>query len=182
MRTMHTITALVGVLIICAMLQSCAAGTQLQTSPAGVAEVQGRFDLYLYGCHYPADIENVAILVRENQGKPFEIYSLSTSYKIVKGLPSGDALDQADKFVRCSFRDVWHTRLDRIQDGSGGTLGFELRPLYMPIEFTFPDVLITSYTLKDGNVRAYIRLDPTVERAISSDGDGGHSGHGPGMQ
>ncbi len=182
MITMRTIAALGSVLLVTIMLQACTAGTQLRTSPAFAADVQGRYDLYLYGCHYPADIENVAILVKENNGKPFEIYSLSTSYRIVSGLSAGEAMEQAEKFVRCSFRDVWHTKLDRIEDGAGDTLGFELRPLYMPIEFAFPDVLMTSYTLKNGSVRAYIRLDPMVERALTSDGDGGHSGHGSGMQ
>ncbi len=34
-----------------------------------------------------------------------------------------------------------------------------------------PDVLLISYSLHDGVVRAYIKVDPDIERAIEHSGD-----------
>jgi hypothetical protein len=54
--------------------------------------------------------------------------------------------------------------LRKIPDDAGGIVGFELRPLYSPLEFGFSDVMLISYSLKDGKIRAYIRLDRRADR------------------
>jgi hypothetical protein len=123
----------------------------------------------LYGCHYPDQIDNVAILVSDNSRYPLEIYDLDTSFKVNRGVPSKRAVVEADEFVRCSSHKIWQTRISKILDGSGGTMGYEFRPLYDVIEFGTPDVLMISYALKDGKVRAYIKKIPRVE---DRNGDG----------
>ncbi len=151
-------------------LQACVAGKQLPTSSANPAELKGTYTLLLYGCHYPEDIKNLAVLVDEGSRYPVEIYDIPTSYQVKKGVPGPQALKEADSFVRCSTRRVIQTQLRRITDGAGGTLGYEMRPLYFPLEFGQLDVLLVSYSLQNGIVRTYIRLDPDVERALEASG------------
>ena len=149
-------------------LQACAPGRQLATSPADAAELKGTYTLLLYGCHYPEDIKNLAVLVDEGSRYPVEIYDTPTSYQVKKGMPGPQALKEAESFVRCSIRRVSETQLRRITDDAGGTIGYEVRPLYFWLEFGRTDVLLVSYSLQNGTVRTYIRLDPDVERALES--------------
>ena len=159
------------VLLLGFILQACAAGTQLTTAPAEPNELKGTYTLLLYGCHYPDDVKNLAILVDEGSTTPVEIYDLPTSYQVKKGLSGALAIKEADAFVRCSVRQVSETRLRRIPDGAGGTVGYEVRPFYSWLEFGGPDVLLVSYSLqKNGTVRTYIRLDPDVENMLESAG------------
>jgi hypothetical protein len=150
-------------------LQAPAAGKQLRTESADRAAVKGAYTMLLYGCRYPDDIENAAILVTEGSKYPVEIYALDTRYKVKKGVSAQQALDEADTFVRCSVHTVWQTQVRRIRDESGGTIGYEVRPLYFPYDVGAADVLLISYALKDGKVRVYIRLTPEMENRRNSD-------------
>lgn len=162
-RTTYGGAAILGLVVL---LQSCISGKQLVTQAAVPGEVKGSYTLLLYGCHYPEDIKNVAILVDESGKYPLEIYDIPTSYKVKKGVLSEQALREADSFVRCGTHRIWQTGLRKILVDSGGVIGYEVRPLYFPLEFGIPDVLQISYALKNGAVKAYIRLDPDVERAL----------------
>ncbi len=171
MTGMISIRSAAFILILAAVLQACVPGRRLLTTAAGPAEVQGTYTLLLYGCHYPDQINNIALLVAENSRYPVEIYDLDTSYKTKKGVSSQQALTEADSFVRCGTHRIWRTQLLRIPDDSGGTIGYEVRPLYIPYEFGSPDVLLVSYSLQHGVVRVYVKVDPDVERALESSGD-----------
>jgi hypothetical protein len=161
---------MLAVLILAIMLQACAPGRQLATAPADPAELNGTYTLLLYGCHYPEDIKNLALLVREGGRYPVEIYDIPTSYQVRPGLPGPEALRQAETFVRCSTRRVSQAQFRGVLDDVGGTLGYEVRPLYFPLEFGQADVLLVSYALRNGIVRTYIRLDPDVEQVLESSG------------
>jgi hypothetical protein len=156
--------------IIVTVLVACAPGMQLLTTGAQSSDVKGTFTLLLYGCHYPADVKNVAILLNEGSIQPFEIYDIKTSYKVKKGMSAQEALSEAAAFVKCSTHRVTDTELRSIPDGAGGIMGYELRPLYFPLEFGVSDILLISYAMKDGMIRAYIRLLPDVERQINAVG------------
>jgi hypothetical protein len=166
-------------LIAFAALQACTAGRQLATTSADPAEVSGTYTLLLYGCHYPEDIKNLAVLVREGGRYPVEIYDLATSYQARPGLSGPEALKQAESFVRCSTRRVSQAQVRGILDDTGGTLGYEVRPLYFPLEFGQTDVLLVSYSLHGGVVRTYIKLDPEVERLLESSGSDDRHSSGP---
>ncbi len=152
------------------LLQACGAGKQLTTGSADPAALKGAYTLLLYGCHYPDDIKNLAVLLEDGSRYPVEIYDTPTSYQVKKGLTGPQAFKEADSFVRCSVRHATQTQLRRIIDDAGGTIGYEVRPLYSPLEFGRSDVLFVSYSLRNGTVRAYIRLDPDLERALESPG------------
>ena len=159
-------------------LHACAFGKQLVTSSADPADLKGTYTLLLYGCHYPEDVKNLAVLVDEGSRHPVEIYDIPSSYQVKKGMSGPQALKEADSFVRCSVRRVSQTQLRRISDADGGTIGYEVRPLYSPLEFGRLDILFVSYSLQNGTVKTSIRLDPDVERALESPGpDRRHSDH-----
>jgi hypothetical protein len=179
MKTMKSVYGMTLILVLAATLQGCMLGKQLMTSGADPSEVKGTYTLLLYGCHYPAQIQEVAILVDEAGRYPVTIYDLDSSYRVKTGVPAEQALSEADQFVRCSTNRIWRTEMRKILDDSGGTLGFEVKPLYDPVQFGIPNVIETSYSLQKGVVRAYIRLFPDMERqqnAGPSDGRGSFDG------
>jgi hypothetical protein len=179
MKTMKSVYGITLILVLAATLQGCMAGKQLRTSAADPSEVKGTYTLLLYGCHYPAQLQEVAILVDDAGRYPITIHDLDSSYRVKKGVPAEQALSEADRFVRCSTNRIWRTEMRKILDDSGGTLGYEVTPLYDPVQFGIPNVIQTSYSLQNGVVKAYIRLFPDMERqqnAGPSDGRGSSDG------
>lgn len=168
MATTKTVLTAAVILVLSVVVTACIPGKQLISKEAQPSQVAGTYSLLLYGCHYPAQLENVAILVKDDSRYPLEIYDIDTSYKVKKGLTAQQALAEAEAFVRCSAYSIWQVALREIPDDSGGAIGYEMRPLYSPLDFGFPDVLLISYALKDGKVWAYIRLDPALERERDS--------------
>ena len=165
-------------LILAIALASCMTGIHLTTSAADPTAVRGTYTLLLYGCHYPDDAQNVAFLVSDSSKYPLEIFDLDTSYKVKANVPAQQALSEANSFLKCTSYRLWQTQLERIPDDSGGTIGYEVRPLYLPWEFGKSDIMLISYWLRDGDVRVYIKLDPDVEQAIEASGGSSGSGNG----
>jgi len=168
MTTTKTMLTAAVFLVLSVAATACLPGKQLISREAQPSQVTGTYTLFLYGCHYPAQLENVAILVKDESKYPLEIFDIDTSYKVKKGLTAQQALVEAEAFIRCSTYSIWQVALREIPDDGGGAIGYEMRPLYSPLEFGFPDVLLISYALKDGKVWAYIRLDPAMERERDS--------------
>lgn len=158
---------IVGALFILNMtfVQACMASERLLPVPADPAEVKGTYTVILYGCRYPDDMENMAILVDEKSPYPLEVYAMKSLYKIMKNVPAAQALKEAKTFINCSMHTVWQIVLRRIPDDTGKkTVGYELKPLFRPWESKVPEVLLSSYSLKDGKATAYITLDPSVKK------------------
>lgn len=149
---------------------ACAPGKRLPVSPITQTEISGTVTLYLYGCRYPADVKNAAFLIREEAGYTFDIFDLATSYTTKRGVPAAQALREAQAFLQCTNRRVTSTALRRVSDDTGGILGYEMRPLYFPLEFGVPDILLISYVLRDRVVSAYIEYQPGVENTIENVG------------
>ena len=153
------------------MTSSCALGNRLDMKTAADSDLTGSFDLILYGCTYHDDFETIAILAKEDGPYVFEPYAPDFDYRIIKGVPARDALDQAQKFVNC--HTAFHrAKLSRLVDTKGDTLGFEVRPLYLPFVFGIDDALDTDYRIKDGKVVVKIRLLPSIENILSGGGSG----------
>jgi hypothetical protein len=161
--------ALLTVLLLAiSVLQGCSLGRQLQTQTADPRSIEGTYDLFLYGCRYPDDIENAAFLISGESKYPVDLFVPETSYKVKKGMLAKEAFIQADAFVRCGIHTVTETRLHRIPDDSGGTIGYEVLPRYLPYDVGGSDPLLVSYSLMDNTVTVYIRLFPEVERRLNS--------------
>jgi hypothetical protein len=157
----------VALLVLAASLSGCMLGAQLQSETADPKTISGTYDLYLYGCRYPDDLEHAAFLIAPDKAGMVDLYVPDTSYRVKRGIPADKALAEADTFVRCGIHTVTDLRVHRIPDGSGGTIGYEILPRYLPYDVGGTDPLFVSYTLKDGKVTVYIRLFPDVERNVN---------------
>jgi len=153
--------AAVVVLIIIALI-SLSGGNHLKTEAANLADVQGKFTLLLYGCSSRNDLANIAIFDKEGDPYSFEIYAPDFSYAIKAGLNATEALQEAERFVRCNFQSE-RSQLRRILSPAGAGIGFELRPLYSVVTFGKDDVLDVRYVIKDRKIVVHIELDSTIE-------------------
>ena len=144
-------------------LSSCAPGLYLKTSSVQRGEKTGTYTLILYGARYSSDIENVAILVKEGTGYTFDVYAPEFDYKVRKTVPGDEAFETAQRFVgfHYAFR---RSQLSAVMDNKGAVIGYEVRPLYSPLDFGSTDVLDISYILRDNTVTVRIRLIPELDR------------------
>jgi len=90
---------------------------------------------------YPHDYEHAAFLISPEAKYPVNLFVPDSSYKVKKGLPAENALSEADAFVRCGVHTVTETRVHRIPDESGGTIGYEILPRYPDIDESGSDPL-----------------------------------------
>jgi len=159
------IAAVVVIIIIIGLL-SRSEGNHLKTEAANAADVEGKFTLLLYGCSFLDDLANIAILDKEGDPYSFEIYAPDTSYTRKAGLNGAEALQEAERFVRCNIRSE-RSRLSKVLSLGGAGIGFELRPLYPVVTFGKDDVLDLRYVIKDRKIVVHIDLDPAIalERA-----------------
>ena len=148
----------------------------LKTKEAKTEEVTGSLILILYGGSHMNDLETIAFLDKEGDQYEFEPYAPEFDYKAKKGVPAGDALNEARKFV--SFHNAfWRSQLSRILDDKGNIIGYEVRPLYRPFVYGRDDLLEVYYRIKDGKVIVYIRLVPEIfNKFFFGDQPGGPSG------
>lgn len=157
-----------GAIFLALVLTACTPGVRLGTGSGRPAELmKGTYTLYQYGCHYRDDVENAVILAPEGGRYSFDIYGPAFDYKVRTGVPGADALAKADEFLKCSF--YYKTaQLRSVLDPAGNAIGYELRPLYSPLDFGRDDVLTITYSLKDNNrVVVFIRLDRDIERKLN---------------
>ena len=174
----HCITTVVVFMIAC---NAFALEVPLTTEEVTDMEVTGVFTLILYGGRFLDDIETVAILDLEKDQYTFEPFAPEFDYIVKKDVPTKEALETARKFV--SFHHAFHKLiLSRILDKKGNTIGYEVKPLYMPFVYGISDVLDIYYWLKEGNkVKVTIRLTPSVDRTRfpgNGNGDAGGGGGG----
>jgi hypothetical protein len=149
-------------------LGACAPSAYLKTSGVTPDEITGTYTLILYGGRYAADIENLAILDREDDPYAFEPYAPAFDFKVIKGMPAGDALERAERFVRSHHSSI-RSRLSRVLDDTGTTIGYEVRPLYAPLDFGYGDVLDVRYRIEGNKVIVTITLIPEVKRALDQE-------------
>jgi hypothetical protein len=133
----------------------------LKTLEAKAEEVSGSFTLILYGGRHVNDLETIALLDREGDQYEFEPYAPEFDYKVKKGVPAKDALNESKKFV--SFHNAfWRSQLSKILDEKGNIIGYELRPLYRPFVYGRDDLLEVYYRIRKNKVIVYIRMKPEV--------------------
>lgn len=167
---------LMSLMIFSASVSLAHATRYLKTEEAKEIEVAGTFTLILYGGGHINDLETLAILDKEEDQYEFEPYAPEFDYKVKKGVPAGEALNESRKFV--GFHNAfWRSQLNKILDEKGNTIGYEVRPLYRPFVYGRDDLLEVYYRIKDGKVIVYIRLVPEIfNRFFFGDLPGGPSG------
>ena len=162
-------TASLVMLVLFTAVFSCAGGRYLKTELATAPEITGTYTLILHGGRYSSDIENLAILDREGDRYTFEVYAPEFDYRVKRGVPAREALEEAERFVgfHHSFRS---SQLRKILDSEGNAIGYEVRPIYSPADFPFPDIFDVSYLIEGNKVVVRIRLIPEVERRFFDGG------------
>ena len=161
--TLHII-ALFAAPAFFSFLSSCVPAVYLTTVPVDTRKIEGTYTLILYGGRYSSDIENVSILDKEGDQYTFMVYAPEFDYKVKKHVPAKEALADAEAFVR--FHSAfWKAQLREIVDTAGTHIGYEVRPLYYPMDFGYPDVLEVDYVLKkDNNVTVMVSLRRELRR------------------
>ena len=154
------------VLFLC--MGSCAPTSYLITAPTDPREIEGTYTLILYGGRHSSDIENVAVLDKEGDQYTFMVYAPEFDYKVKRHVPAKEALAEAEAFVRFHYA-FWTAQLMGIVDGSGIPIGYEVRPLYSPLDFGNPDVLDVDYIVKDNKVTVRISLKRELRRQLFDD-------------
>ncbi len=144
-------------------LSSCTQGVYLKTETPGSAELTGTYTLILYGARYRDDIENLAIFAKDGTRYAFQVYAPRYRYKVEKRVPAKEALETAQEFIRF-HRSFWQSQLSKILSPEGETIGYELKPLYYPIDTGYADVLSVYYVVEGNTVTAIVRLKPEIEK------------------
>lgn len=150
---------LISILVISKTL---ARGKPLKTAPAEITDIADKFTLILYGGQHSNDIETLAILYKEGGRYTFEPFAPRFKYIVRKGLSAKEALEAADRFIR------WHNSFHQSQlrgviDEKGKVLGYELRPLYLPLTFGIDDIMDVDYRMKTDKITVIVRLKPLVQ-------------------
>lgn len=135
---------------------SCTPHIRLNTQGAQDAEVVGNYTAIYYGCNFFNDLETIAFLEKEGGAYHFEPYAPDFKYRVKKGLSSKEAIETAKQSVNCN-PSFSRTRVSRIVAPNNETIGYEVRPLYLPYTYGVDDVLDVYYRLKDNNVVIIIR-------------------------
>jgi len=176
---MNRVFCIVIVSFLLVVSGSDALETPLSTEWVNASDVTGTFTLILYGGNYFNDIHTIAFLDSEGDRYTFEPYAPAFEYRVIKGLSAKEALDKAQNFVSTIGNCFLRSQLSKVLDKNNKTIGYELRPFYMPTCYGLSDVLDVSYWNKDGKVVIRIRLYPIVDKQLQS-GDGSQgrdSGH-----
>ena len=147
---------------------SCAPGIRLNTQAQG-SEIKGNYSVIYYGCNFFNDLETVVFLEKEGGGYSFEPYAPDFKYRVNKGLSADEAIGTAIKFVSCNT-SFSRAQVSSILAPNGETIGYEVRPLYLPFTYGIDDVLYVDYWLKDGKVVIYVRLVPSIEMMLQDGG------------
>lgn len=148
---------------------SCAPGVRLNTTAQG-SEIKGNYTVIFYGCNFLNDLETVAFLVKEGGEYSFEPYAPDFKYRMNKGLSSEEAISTALKFVNCNTSSG-RVKVSSILAPDGKTIGYEVRPLYLPFTYGVDDVLDVDYWLKDNRVVITVRLLRSIEMRLQDGGE-----------
>lgn len=139
-------------------------------------DISGTFTLIAYGGRYADDVETIALLDKEGDEYTFIPFAPDYDFKIKKGLSGEEAFHESQKFV--SFHPAfWRLQIRKIIDVNNETIGYEVKPLYLPFYFGNSDIIETYYWLKEeGKIKILIKLLPEIERLKYHGGNGFTSG------
>lgn len=144
-------------------LSSCAGSKLLRTELAQDSEITGSFTLILHGTRHTFDLKTIAFLDKEGDGYVLMPEAPTFDYKVIGNLSAQEALKKAQDFVKW-HRSFRRSQVSKIIDDKGSIIGYEIRPLYDPIDYGISNVLVVEYWLKEGGkVKVTIRLHPTAE-------------------
>jgi len=147
---------------------SCAkTGNVLTTHPVGEGGmVPGSYTAILYSTSEYNFLKTIAFLDLEGDAHEIVPHGAQFNYSVVKGLSPDGAEQRAREFI-ASYVSYNKMELRAIKGTDGNTIGYELRPWYLPITYGESDVLDITYVPQpDGKVTVYVGLKMSVERLL----------------
>ena len=161
-KEMTHVIRLLAVCAVSAILVSCATGNYLRTEESSTIEMENTYSLIYYGGRFSDDRETLAILDKDDDAYKFIVIASEYDYRIEKNVPAKSALAKAEHFVRFhhTFR---RSLLSRILDQRGATIGYEVKPLYFPVDVGYSDLIDTYYRIEGKTVMVRVRLRAEAE-------------------
>ncbi|HXX81891.1 MAG TPA: hypothetical protein VEI46_10105 [Thermodesulfovibrionales bacterium] len=154
------LTALPALLLI--ISSGCATGQALSAVKVqGIEGANERYTLILYREEEYFGLKTIAFLVPEGNGYSLQPYAPEYNYTTIHNISGQEGLQLAVALFHKN-RDYVNYEIRRISDPGGGTVGFEIRPLYDATVEGRSDVMRVEYGLsKGGAVNVYIHLNET---------------------
>jgi hypothetical protein len=155
--------------VVIFMLISCVPGVKLHTRHlADAPGLAGGYTLILYDGGSYHRYDTLAVLDPEGDGYRILPSAPEFDYRIVRGLAADVALQKAEHFVGM-HPEFLRAHMSEITGDAGNPVGYEIRPLYLPVIYGQSDLLDVVYLLgeegADGvrTVRVIVRVKPIVE-------------------
>lgn len=147
---------------------SPAAARDISIQHADASEVQGTFTIIAYGCESTSESPSLAILKKEGTAYDFTVEPTTaffwgslqeTDTQKMTGVRAPEALARATSFVKCN-PDVMDVEINKIVGPQGTVLGYEVRPVYMPLRYGSEGLFSTAYTIEQNQVLASVIGNP----------------------
>jgi hypothetical protein len=124
--------------------------------------ITGNFNFILYGGTHSEDLETVVILDTVDDKYSFVPYASEYQFLIKNNYANDRALQTAIRSIG------WHylfmrAQVSKILDQQSNLIGYEVKPLYMPLRFGSPDILDVHYNLRGDNIYFYVVLKDDLE-------------------
>ncbi|HMK44919.1 MAG TPA: hypothetical protein VK445_12360 [Dissulfurispiraceae bacterium] len=147
--------------ILLSFLSGCVARWQSAQPAVVPEEVQGSYTLLLHGGQYYNDLENIALLDREDDEYTLAFDSAAFRYVVKPGMQGPEAVAYAKQAL------MYHPmtsglQISRLTAPTGQTIGYVLIPQYWITEFGYHQVIDVWYTWRDKTLLVHARLKPDV--------------------
>lgn len=136
---------------------------EIHTEDVNENDITGTYSLIFCSGWYEADRIAVALLGNEDSPYSLEPYGPDFDCSTLRHLAAKEALARAYNFER-SNPDFAGAQFSRILDGSGGIVGYEMRPLYLALRYGAPDIYDIYYWRRDDKVLFRIWIPWKVTR------------------
>lgn len=167
-RRLDKLLLLAPIVFLLLTLSCATSGNFLKTHPVGEGGmVTGSYTAILYSTSEHNFLQTIAFLDLEGDGHEIVPHGAQSNYSVVKRLSPEGAEQRAREFVASHAPSHNSLELRAIKGVEGTTIGYELRPWYLPITYGESDVLDIAYAQQpDGKVTVYVGLKMSIERRL----------------
>lgn len=148
------------ILVLCSCATIGIGGKSLRTVPIEEnADIMGLFTAIFYGRHYAEEADAVVIMDLEGDEYTFMPIGRTMDFETLKSITAFEAFYESEPFFSLHAAYSGKTAIRRILSPTGHTIGYEIRPLYMPTYYGKEDVVMPTYTMtKEGRVYFKVNL------------------------
>lgn len=153
------------------MGSSCSGRNYLRTAPVyDQKEIAGNFTLILFGTADNDGLEAVAFLDAVADDYEVVPYAPEFQYSIKRNIEGKEAVEMAIHYLGSHNAYKSHQIRRILEKNTSRTIGYEVRPLYLPFVYGHMDVLDIHYWHSENKtVHVTIRLLPSVEKRLLGD-------------